>query len=230
MRRRRIIMFFAMIMSVAIIGVGFAAWIITAPTAPKEQSGTITVDTVEVRGWTFQTYWVSAEDETTSLGDDYKPSIVFGTPKDLIKNAWLTNDNKTNIGEEQLVAYLYVKGVHVEGVVGGYTIPDSADIAISVLNGDNEITPKNFEINISEEDKNIDATQLENGVVITITFKWKTPKVDGTGTVDTNPYTYYNGEAYSTEVATKAKTYLESLYSELNGVKFKVTLTANQAK
>jgi hypothetical protein len=48
MKRRRIIMFFAMIMSVAIIGVGFAAWIITAPTEDAVHEGNFNVDTVEL--------------------------------------------------------------------------------------------------------------------------------------------------------------------------------------
>ena len=105
MRRRRIIMFFAMIMSIALIGVGFAAWIITQPTQDKVADGTITVDTVEVHGWEFEHKWVNE-----------KNTIVFGTPSDTtsITNQWLTNVTKENtdpIGVENLSVTLNVKAV-----------------------------------------------------------------------------------------------------------------------
>lgn len=238
MRRRRIIMFFAMIMSVAIIGVGFAAWIITAPTAPVEQSGTITVDTVKIQGWTFETYWVTDSNGSTKLvdnnetdKDESKPVIYFGKPTTPVPNAWLDNPNDEG---ENLKAYLYVKANKLTGanVNADYTIIDTANVTLSIVKDGTETESSNAVNYTIDVPKTISNEDLVEGVVITITFNWKTPtlSVDGESVTKTgetkneNPYTYYNGLVYSSLASTTAQEYLAALNTELSGATFKVTL------
>jgi hypothetical protein len=137
MRRRRIIMFFATIMSVAIIAVGFAAWIITSPTDDSINNGSISVETVTLEGWQFETYWVANAESKDSLGADYKPSIVFGKPADPTKGN-VANNSET---VENLKAYLYVIAKPIEGTV----INDTASVKL-----DKDIIAT-FEVNVIEK-------------------------------------------------------------------------------
>lgn len=75
----------ASILSVlTLVGVGFAAWVISNPNVSADQNGTITAETVSDKSYTLEA--VIAE------GD----KIVFGAPAKMeAKNAWLTADAKT---------------------------------------------------------------------------------------------------------------------------------------
>ena len=70
----------ASILSVlTLVGVGFAAWVISNPSVSADQNGTITAETVSDKSYTLEA--VIAE------GD----KIVFGAPAKMeAKNAWLT--------------------------------------------------------------------------------------------------------------------------------------------
>ena len=220
MRRRRIIMFFAMIMSVAIIGVGFAAWIITAPTQGSVNNGEITVDTVELHGWQFETKWVN---------DNNK--IVFGTPNTSAegykapKNDWLSNvtaSGETPIGVENLTVTLHVKGVEVKDAADGYEIKDTATVTFELVDTKSEKPTYSNYFTYEVGKTTLTTEELKNGVDIVITFKWAT--LD-----NTNPFIYYNN-LECTEVNYKAALdYLDGLYDAVTGLSFRVTLTANQA-
>lgn len=233
MKKRRIIMFFAMIMSIAVIGVGFAAWIITAPTEDDFEDGTVKVETVEVEGWSFNVYWVDdatyvkADGDTGKLSAD--PVMVFGTPATpdpSIKDAWLTNNT---IGEENMVAYLYVEGNPVKDAKN-YEITDTATVSFdvyktvdgvkSVVDATNYNSYFTSKITVAgNETSQISAQQLINGVVVKVELLWGTPN-------KVNPYNYYNGLSYEENYST-AMTYLKGLYDAVNGLTFQLDLKAN---
>ena len=251
MRRRRIIMFFATMMSVAIFAVGFAAWIITSPTADSLNGGSITVETVTIEGWNFQAYWVNSEDYQPISGDDdpgklsVNPEIYFGKPSGST-NGYIANENGA---EEKLKAYLYVKAIPV---TAEYDVNDTASIKLDFINAatNTKETEKNplsvidysFGNATNGEDKTgiITNENLTDGVVITISFAWKTPELQQnaeTGAVtlagtykNENPLTYYNGlNYYNSTVAQYAFEYLTAINTQLSGVSFLVTLSAVEA-
>lgn len=228
--RKRIVMIFAIMMTVAMIGVGFAAWIITAPTENVHNDGTVSVETVENQGWKFNAYWVdsaSYENDGTEAGKSTKnPVIVFGTPKTpdaTIKNPYLVN---TTIGEENMVAHLYVQGVKL--FEGNYVIEDSADISLDfykTVSGETSKVEKS-EYNAYFTTKlTVDGTvvsqltpqQLIEGVVVKVEFVWSL--ADGA-----NPYNYFNKLGY--ESASEAANFLTGLHTAVNGLTFQIDLVA----
>ena len=242
MRRRRIIMFFATIMSVAIIAVGFAAWIITAPTDDSINNGSIAVEEIEVEGWEFNTYWVDSLDyvkangETGKLNDN--PVIKFGKSTSGNTYSWLENGSVDFT--ENLVAYLYVEGNPVKNASEKYEIKDSASISLSFVKAGSTIdAPNVINSNITTKVEgvvtpltSITPEQLTNGIVIAINFEWKTPQLQETDGVVTetanvanvNPYFYFNGFKYSETAQNAAFTYLNNIQEKLDGVSFRVTL------
>ena len=213
MRRRRIIMFFAMIMSMAIIGVGFAAWIITAPAAYQAVDGEITVDAVEIHGWKFDYSWKDSN------------KIVFGTP-DTTKEGyvgptttWLTNvpaAGETPIGVEKLTATLHVQGVVLDKNAN-YEITDTAYVVLDLVGAKEGVNySKYFTYEVSP--KTLSADDLKNGVDVVITFNW-------VGTNDKNPYDHYNSLECTPEYYNAAYEYLTGLKEATSGLSFKVTLT-----
>ena len=114
MKRKSVIMIIMTFMLLTLVGVGFAAWIIIAPTTDKTAGGNIKVDTVESQvAWTFNVEWFDLEVEKDEEGNETKqfvkrttaPEIVFGTPAEPIEKAWLTN---SKVGIENLTVYLYI--------------------------------------------------------------------------------------------------------------------------
>lgn len=225
MRRRRIIMFFAMIMSVAIIGVGFAAWIITAPTQNEViEDGTITVEEVQLYGWKFEHQW-----------KDGKNTIVFGKPNEsdpdyvAPSNPWLTSDSTTAV--QNLTATLNVSAiVQSDDYKGtGLNPEDDSTVAAYVIfelyrkatDGTEEIVTQESVakyFTISVENAELSPKELSNGTTVVINFKWTT---DEKGT---NPYIYFN-DSKNNKTHEDAFDFLNGLKNVTEGLKFRLTLT-----
>ena len=239
MKRRSVIMIIMTFMLLTLVGVGFAAWIITEPTKESTAEGNIKVEKVETKvAWQFDAKWVDASGK--EIGKDKEPEIVFGMPSETIKKAWLTNNDIKN---ENLTVYLYVKAnetdvevdendyakIDLLAVITTQTVGDGQETttvpALSeylkevatvsvIVKGDETKTPV----------KELSKKQLQEGVTLEITFDWMYK--DGDKTVTENPYTYFNGKDYETyHVA--ANTYLTNLYNKLQNCSFKVVLTAD---
>ena len=219
-KSRKSIVLLGLLVMALIINIGFAAWVIIAPTADANKEGSIKVETVQDQSWQFSTTWCKSTTITKEDNQDVldklatNPIIVFGTPKGVDQSGmWL--QNKT-IGEENLVAYLYVKASHasdeaVSRISDSYmtfTISNS-DFGAAVTKG--VIANPTIQIGTGEavthtDDKTVytlTAQQLKDGVFITITFKWGT---------NGNPYTHYNAikNPIDTDIAS-AKGDLEEL-------------------
>ena len=247
MKRRSVIMIIMTFMLLTLVGVGFAAWVITAPTTDSTVTGNIQVEKVESKvSWQFEAYWV--EKPTTDgapVKKDDANNVVFGMPADTITKAWLTNDS---IGEENLTVYLYVVAkvdadpdkkvdvakndfakVDLKAVIPNPQAgEDGQSATIDEKLGSYLQDVASVKVTLVDSDTEvIDLTseQLKAGVVLKITFGWKYS--NGTELLTTNPYTHFNGLTYSPENAEAANTYLTSLYSKLEKCSFKVVLTAD---
>lgn len=232
-KSRKSIVLLGLLVMALIINIGFAAWVIIAPTADANEKGSIKVETVQDQSWQFSTTWCKSTTITKEDNQDVldklatNPIIVFGTPKGVDQSGmWL--QNKT-IGEENLVAYLYVKASpasdeavsRISDSYMTFTISDS-DFGAAVTKG--VIANPTIQIGAAAavphtDDKTVytlTAQQLKDGVFITITFKWGT---------NGNPYTYYNAiENPTKDNIASAKSDLEAL-AKLVDAKFTLKIS-----
>lgn len=234
----------ASILSVlTLVGVGFAAWVISNPNVSADQTGTITAETVSDKSYTLEAV-IAADDK-----------IVFGAPAKMeAKNAWLTADTETQ--KEDLSATLtltlkykdwnYVplnfsvtmkskKGEANDTVFGDLVSKNYiTNPKISYPSGSETIT-KDVKMNGTTPDVTIPKTVFtginnevtdtvkEATLKITITFGWGDHfKV---GTENVNPYVFYNqeGKTYEANHA-DANTALTAI-SGLKDVSYTVTIS-----
>lgn len=235
----------ASILSVlTLVGVGFAAWVISNPSVSADQNGTITAETVSDKSYTLEAV-IAADDK-----------IVFGAPAKMeAKNAWLTADTETQ--KEDLSATLtltlkykdwnYVPlnfSVTMKSKKGG--VDDNTvftDLVsknyitnpkISYPSGSTDTITNDVEMNGATstvtipktafpgyDDKDI-TNEKDVTLVITITFGWGTYfTVDGSVV---NPYTFYNKKTYDKAIGTEANTVLTAI-SGLKDVSYTVTIS-----
>lgn len=233
-KSRKSIVLLGLLVMALIINIGFAAWVIIAPTADANEKGSIKVETVQDQSWQFSTTWCKSTTITNNETNqavldqlDGNPLIVFGTPDGVVdqSNKWLQN---TTIGKENLVAYLYVKAIpasdeavsRISDSYMTFTINDSyfgaavnqgviAKPTIKIGNGEAATHTNDSHV------YTLTAQQLKDGVFITITFKWGT---------NGNPYTHYNAIDPTTDNIASAKSDLEAL-AKLVDAKFTLKIS-----
>lgn len=250
MKKKLTITIASILSVIVIIGVGFAAWVITNPNVSTSQDGTISVETVTDKSYSL----------TATIANK---AISFGapaTPDAEATKGWLKNDAKTENLKATLTLTLNYKYWSV--------IPENLKLKIEAGTGLGESfvkdTGKKFEglveasilknptISYDEKTTNTPVTVTMNGAdeveipkaafgsvdttdsdtakkataTIKITFGWGT--AFGSEKPE-NPYNYYNKQDYSTELAKEANEKLTKLYNSLNGVSYKVTVTGTTA-
>lgn len=234
----------ASILSVlTLVGVGFAAWVISNPSVSADQNGTITAETVSDKSYTLEA--VIAE------GD----KIVFGAPAKMeAKNAWLTASTGTQTEDLSATLTLTLKykdwnyvplnfSVTMKSKKGGvddntvftglvstyitnpkisYSKDDKTNTAEVAMNGAaTEISREAFSQNASNPDG--ESEEKTATLVVTITFGWGDHfKV---GAENVNPYVFYNqeGKTYEANHA-DANTALTAI-SGLKDVSYTVTIS-----
>lgn len=216
MKRKTLTLTLVLLSCLALIGVGFASWVISTNTT-KEVEGNILVDTVTDNRLTVETAW---------LND--KSSVIFGWKNGDYTYNWLKNSDNDFV--ENLTVTLVVT---VKDNDGNAT---AAGNITATINGGT----KNAESGEFEDDKytaakeanlvgalptaSVTAVEGQTGVYhVSFTFTW------GSAFNAQNPLEYYNSQAYSDTLATAAKTNLEALEA-LNNSKFTVTLTVTPAE
>lgn len=227
MKRKTLTLTLSILACLALIGVGFASWIISAD-AIKEAEGNIIVDTV-----TDKSYVISA---ASWKGGNSK--ISFGAPKKAEMtepNAWLTNNSA---GEAENLTVTYQLTVTYADTTPATGLVDSKKIAATfgAPNDPNYKKAISDELIIAPENTTIKETSA--GVYeITVTYKWGKHFANSATAEGVNPYTYYNGNERkatdkigetSTTYMQDAKTSLETLQAIGANVKF--TLTINITK
>lgn len=231
----------ASILSVlTLVGVGFAAWVISNPSVSADQNGTITAETVSDKSYTLEAV-IAADDK-----------IVFGAPAKMeAKNAWLTASTGTQTEDLSATLTLTLKYKDWNYVPKNFSVTmkskkgEANDTVFGDLVSKNYITnpkisySKDAKTNTAEVAMNGDATEISREafiqntsgeseektatLVITITFGWGDHfKV---GTENVNPYVFYNqeGKTYEEKHA-DANTALTEI-SKLIGVSYTVTIS-----
>lgn len=234
----------ASILSVlTLVGVGFAAWIISNPSVSADQNGTITAETVSDKSYTL--------DAVIAAGD----KIVFGAPTTMnADKPWLTAGAGTQTEDLSATLKLTLKykdwnyvpvnfSVTMKSKKGGENDTVFGDLVsknyitnpkISYPSGSTDTITNDVEMNGATSTVTIPKTAFpgydDKGItkekdvtlVITITFGWGTYfTVDGSVV---NPYTFYNGKDYGKEIGSEANTVLTAI-SNLSNVSYTVTIS-----
>lgn len=220
MKRKTLTLTLSILACLALIGVGFASWIISAE-AKKEATGNIIVDTVADK-----TYVVSGE----WLGN--KSSIIFGAPATMDKsNPWLTNDSEGKTENLTVTYQLTVKYGDNKPAKG---IKDKITALVVAPASSNYTAAVNGELIIAPKNATVEETAEGSGIYnITVTYKWGKHFADSANATEgVNPYTYYNGKEATgklngseTTYMQDAKTSLETLSEIEESVKFTLNIT-----
>lgn len=220
MKRKTLTLTLSILACLALIGVGFASWIISAE-AKKEATGNIIVDTVADKTYVVSGSWL-----------DDKSSITFGAPATMnAHNPWLTNDSEGKTENLTVTYQLTVKygdNTPATGIKDKITAlvaaPENANYTAAV-NGELIIAPTNA---IVEE--NAEGSGIYN---ITVTYKWGKHFADSAdATEGVNPYTYYNGKEATGKLNGSETTYMQDAKTSLDtlskieaSVKFTLNIT-----
>ena len=197
------------------IGVIFASWVIINPEVTQNQSGTITVDTVVDESLALTLEWVdsknvihygansAAKDGDWLISNEGAVEVLTVTLKVTIANAknlnTITTTAITSTGGGTVDGKIGYAGAAEDNLVGALPTPQVG--SVSAVDGDGKAT-----------------------CLVTVTFTWGS--VFAKDGVNLNPYDFYNGSAYSNELATQANTNLTNLATYLTGAKFAFTVSA----
>lgn len=242
MKKKLTITIASILSVIVIIGVGFAAWVITNPKVEDTADGSISVETVTDKSYTL----------TAEIAGE---AISFGAPAEMnTANAWLKTEggNSENL-EATLTLTLNYNNFADVGVItfkmetlkdattdntfetlvnGGYIVNPTISYKATDAETYTAITAEGKTVfdGLTVPEEAFKETTAPNGsamgvatATIKITFGW------GSKFGNTNPYTYFNGESHSYKNDyTTAKAALTEL-TKLNGVSYKVTVTGTTA-
>ncbi|HCX08158.1 MAG TPA: hypothetical protein DHG20_03440 [Acholeplasmatales bacterium] len=213
MKRKTLTLTLSILACLALIGVGFASWIISADTSTTAQ-GSFIVDTVTDNRLEATGRWItitkdSGENEVVT-SDDNSAKVSFGAPATMDKtDAWLTNDKK---GTTEKLTVVYELTVKTKG-----------EEFVSNLSGD-EITGIVSCSDATYDPKyvalpTLTVTNKGNGIYyLQLDFDW------GTDFGGKNPYVYYNEKEYSDALAQEAFNKLTAIKA-LNNITFEFKIT-----
>lgn len=225
---------------VVLVGVGFAAWIITTPNVDAQKTGTITAS-----GVTDARYKLTA-----AITNE---SIVFGKPSDYSADSGDWFKPGRDVGDENLTATLTLTltkpdDTALDEEVFNNHLPNTFTFTMNATKADvanntgfdNEVTAGRIKYPTISYTASGEATAttkkdvafgtpieiaksaFEKGtdgkytLTITITFAWGN---------DGNPYTYFHGKTQTPELVTKALGYNE-MKTNLEGVGYEVTIAS----
>lgn len=230
MKRKTLTLTLVLLSCLALIGVGFASWIIS-PNKTETAEGNFSVDSVTEKNLTTKAEWCNENGAIdTTLG-----SVIFGYKNFSDANAtnynWLKNNN-TNF-EERLTLYLKVTVTDGENAVAIDIANVKVTLAETTGKYANLATEQTAEGNTRNTIVGALPTQENSGIVVsntlgtataetgvfyvTFTFSW------GEEFEGLNPYQFYNAQVYTDNLGSKAKKMLNDLYTLLD-CKFTATL------
>lgn len=217
MKRKTLTLTLSILACLALIGVGFASWVISAEVSATPAEGSFIVDTVNDKSYKVEGAWL-----------DSQSKITFGAPATMnASNPWLTNDSEgktENLTVTYQLTVTYGNGTKATGIANKITAVVTAPADknyTAAVDGKLIIAPTN-------------ATVVEvpggNGTYnITVTYQW------GEHFGKVNPYTYYNLKnatdklnGSETTYMQDAKTSLETLSKIEASVKFTLSITVKK--
>lgn len=208
MKRKTLTLTLSILACLALIGVGFASWIISANTSATAQ-GSFIVDTVTDNRLVVENgRWITING-TEVTSNENSAKVSFGAPAEMNPTTfahapWLTNDS-TDIVEKLTVVYeLTVK------TKGGELVSNLADDAITgIVECNNDAYNAKY-VALPK----LTVTNKGNGIYyLQLDFSW------GTDFGGKNPYVYYNEKEYSDALAGEAFNKLDAIKA-LNNIEF----------
>lgn len=218
MKRKTLTLTLSILACLALIGVGFASWIISAEVSATPAEGSFIVDTVTDRSYNVEGAWLSNQS-----------NITFGAPTTMnnVENAWLTNnseDKKENLTVTYQLTVKYGDNTPATGIKDKIitTVSAPADTNYTAaVDGGLIIAPTNATV--------VEAPEGNGKYNITVTYQW------GEHFGKVNPYTYYNLKnatdklnGSETTYMQDAKTSLETLSKIEASVKFTLSITVKK--
>lgn len=202
MKRKTLTLTLSILACLALIGVGFASWIISANTSTKAE-GSFIVDTVADKTYVVSGEWL-----------ENKSSIIFGAPATMnAENPWLTNNSEgktenLTVTYQLTVTYgdeiTYGDETKATGIANKITAlvtaPENANYTAAV-NGKLIIAPINATV--------VEAPEGNGKYNITVTYQW------GEHFGNVNPYTYYNAKTATDKLSGTETTYMQDAKTSL---------------
>lgn len=221
MKRKTLTLTLSILACLALIGVGFASWIISADTSTTAQ-GSFIVDTVSDKSYTVTGDW-----------KDKKSEIIFSAPTGDTTSGWLTNDSakKENLTVTYQLTVKYGDNTPATG------IKDKIITTVSAPADPNYTAAVNGGLISAPTSATVEETAEGSGIYnITVTYKWGKHFADSAEASEgVNPYTYYNGKEATgklngseTTYMKDAKTSLETLSKIEASVKFTLSITVKK--
>lgn len=208
MKRKTLTLTLSILACLALIGVGFASWIISANTSTTAK-GSFIVDTVTDNRLEAIGKWITITKDSGGnevvTSDDNSAKVSFGAPATMDKTgAWLTNDKS---GTTEKLTVVYELTVKTKG--GEFVSNLSGDEIKGTVSCDNATyDPKYVALPI------LTVTNKGNGIYyLQLDFNW------GTDFGGKNPYVYYNEKEYSDDLAGEAFNKLDAI-KVLNNITF----------
>ena len=197
MKRKTLTLTLSILACLALIGVGFASWIISANTSTKAE-GSFIVDTVADKTYVVSGEWL-----------ENKSSIIFGAPATMnAENPWLTNNSEgktENLTVTYQLTVTYGDGTKATGIANKITAlvsaPENANYTAAV-NGKLIIAPTNATV--------VEAPEGNGKYNITVTYQW------GEHFGKVNPYTYYNLKNATDKLNGSETTYMQDAKTSLD--------------
>lgn len=209
MKRKTLTLTLSILACLALIGVGFASWIISANTSTTAQ-GSFIVDTVTDNRLVVENCrWITING-TEVTSNENSAKVSFGAPATMDETgAWLTNDKK---GTTEKLTVVYELTVKTKG--GEFVSNLSGDEIIGTVScSDATYDPKYVAL------PTLTVTNKGNGIYyLQLDFDW------GTDFGGKNPYVYYNEKEYSDALAQEAFDKLTAIKA-LNNITFKFNIT-----
>ncbi len=196
MKRKTLTLTLSILACLALIGVGFASWIISANTSTTAQ-GSFIVDTVNDKSYKVEGAWLNSQSK-----------ITFGAPATMnAVNPWLTNDSEgktENLKVTYQLTVTYGDETPATGIANKITAlvtaPENANYTAAV-NGKLIIAPTNATV--------VEAPEGNGKYNITVTYQW------GEHFGNVNPYTYYNAKTATDKLSGTETTYMQDAKTSL---------------
>lgn len=198
MKRKTLTLTLSILACLALIGVGFASWIISAEVSATPAEGSFIVDTVNDKSYKVEGAWLNNQSK-----------ITFGAPATMnnVENAWLTNnseDKKENLTVTYRLTVKYGDNTPATGIKNKIitTVSAPADKNYkAAVDGKLIIAPTNATVEETGE-----GTGVYN---ITVTYQW------GEHFGKVNPYTYYNAKTATDTLTDSTTTYMQDAKTSL---------------
>lgn len=232
MKKKAMIMAVASLGSMALIGTGFAGWVISANTTADASGVMVAYDVKDQRLNAAKGKWKNGVTGAAAAGD--KGEIIFGKPATMnVLNPWLTCDDEDGMKVQRLSdTYVFVVSTADKENTGKFTVATDTDKGAFVVTDTKGAwaAATTGKTNLVNADPVITFDQVEYVLVkgqatveMTITFEW------GTAFGNENPYVHYNKTPNPSEDLTnEALANLEKVKA-LKDIAFTVNLSIKAA-